>query len=314
MPPPTTATPVSSWQPGPERRGKPPHSGLRGTTAGICLTLAVLATVPALLARWVRTDIVSAGGFADNSVALLREPAVRDQIVELIADDAMETIDTRRPQVRSMIVAAVDSAVQDEQFEDLWREAVAATHDTVMASMLGRDRGRARVVGGDRVVVELDGVFDDLRRTLRRNGIAVDRGDIPTHYEVELADLPDESDRGAIDDVLSGVDSAGVWLPAGVAILLVGGMVAAVNRWRAALITGIGLLVAGGLLLATLSGVRGPLADEMAVDGTLNEAGVESVVDVFTGSLDTMTRWVMALGALGIVVGTAGLVIRSRRS
>jgi len=87
----------------------------------------------------------------------------------------------------------------------------------------------------------------------------------------------------------------------------------AVNRWRALVMTGVGLILTSGLLLLLVSGLRGPVSDELATRDTLNRDGVEAVYSVFTDSLVTMSWSVFAAAIVAVVVGATGLTLRSRR-
>jgi hypothetical protein len=276
--------------------------------------LAVLLSIPALSAMWLRWEVVSSEGFTDNMVELIDEPAVRSEVARLMSDELIRQLPPNlRGQVQpALFTAAVNSAIARPDFKPVWRDGVSTAHDVVMSTLLGRDSKNVRV-DGDKVVVNLKTPLDTIVRELKAAGVPVSAAGLPTTIPIDLAQLPDTSQEQQGRDALRAVDDAGVWLPIlGVALLVIG-IAVAVNRFRALIMTGIGLFLTSGLLLLMVPAVKGPVADELGTRETLNRDGVEAVYTVFTDSLTTMSWSVFAAAILAVVVGTIGLTLGARR-
>ncbi|MYV97518.1 hypothetical protein [Streptomyces sp. SID3343] len=302
------------YGPPPRRPAKPPYSALRGTVAGLSLVLAVLLSIPALSAMWVRWEVVSSEGFTDNMVELIDEPAVRSEVARLMTDELIRQLPANlRGQVQpALFTAAVNAAIARPDFKPVWRDGVSTAHDVVMSTLLGRDSKNVKV-DGDKVVVTLKTPMDTIVRELGAAGVPVSTAGLPTTIPIDLAQLPDTTEEQQGRDALRAVDDAGVWLPILAMALLVIGVAVAVNRFRALVMTGIGLALTSGLLLLMVSAVKGPVADELATRETLNRDGVEAVYTIFTDSLTTMSWSVFAAAIVAVAVGTIGLTVGARR-
>ncbi|GCD94024.1 hypothetical protein [Embleya hyalina] len=298
-------------RPGPAR---PAFGALRGTVAGISLVLAVLLSIPALSALWLRWEVVSDQGFTDNAVELIDESAIRSEVARLMTDEVMRQLPPGvRSQVpRQVVQTAVTEEIAKPTFKAVWKDGVSTAHDVVLSSLLGRD-GKNVQTDGDNVVVNLKSPIDAIVGQLNRAGIPVSKAGLPTSIPIDLAQLPHASDAKQGRDALQAVDDAGRWLPILALVLLVIGLAVAVNRFRALVMTGVGLFVTSGLLLILVNAASGPVADELAARNTLNRDGIEAVYGVFTDSLDTMSWSVFAASIVMIVVGAVGLGMRGRR-
>ena len=318
-PPYPTGGPAGPGGGGPGRYGaprprKPPYSGLRGAVAGISLVLAVVLSIPALSALWLRWEVVSSEGFTENAVDLIDKPAIRQEVARLMADEIRAQLpsEVSGAATETLIASAMEATVAQPEFKPIWKEGVSTAHDVVMSSLLGRD-GRNVTTDGDAVEVNLKTPLDTVVERLKAAGVPVTAEGLPTSIRIDLAQLPQASEARQGRDALRAIDDAGRWLPILALLLLVVGIAVAVNRWRALVMTGVGLILTSGLLLLLVSGLRGPVADELAARDTLSRDGVEAVYSVFTGSLVTMSWSVFAAAIVAVVVGATGLTLRSRR-
>ncbi len=57
--------------------------------------MAVLLTIPALSALWLRWEVVSEQGFTDNAVALIDESAIRGEVARLMTDEVIKKLTGR---------------------------------------------------------------------------------------------------------------------------------------------------------------------------------------------------------------------------
>ncbi|WP_406283658.1 hypothetical protein [Embleya sp. NBC_00896] len=324
-PPPYASTPAPPppYPPGghpggrgvpPQRPAGPAYRGLRGTVAGISLVLAVLLSIPALSALWLRWEVVSSEGFTDNAVELIDEPAIRSEVARLMTDELIKQIPANvRGQVpRDVVRSTVETQIAQPAFKPIWKDGVSTAHDVVSSSLLGKDSKNV-TTDGDKVVVNLKSPLDAVARELNKSGIRISTAGLPTTIPIDLAELPNASEAKQGREAFQAIDDAGTWLPILTLALLVIGLAVAVNRFRALIMTGVGLVLTSGLLLLMVSALRGPVSDELATTETLNRDAVEAVYGVFTDSLTTMSWSVFAASIVGVVVGVIGLTLRTRR-
>ncbi|MGC0423053.1 hypothetical protein [Embleya sp. AB8] len=331
-PPPYASTPApppyapgSPYQPGgpggggdygppPRRPSGPAFGALRGTVAGLSLVLAVLLSIPALSALWLRSDVVSDQGFTDNAVALIDKPAIRSEVARLMTDEVLRRLpDQVRNQVpRGVVQTAVTEEMNKPSFKVVWKDGISTAHDVVLNSLLGRTSKNV-TADGDKLVINLASPLDAIVAQLKKVGIPVNKSGLPTSVPIDLAKLPHGSDATHNRDALRKLDGASQWLPILTLALLVVGLAVAVNRFRALVMTGVGLFLTSGLLLILLNAASGPVADDLATRNTINRDGIEAVYNVFTDSLTTMAWWVLVSSIVAVVVGALGLTVGARR-
>lgn len=324
---PAPAPPATAHGPGPANDGnyrppfggsgssggdapKPPYATLRGVGAFLCLLLTVLLTVPAVTASWLKDELISGSGFSDNATALIKEPAVRDEIQSQISKEIMSQSGVPQS-ARDMVVASVGTVMDTEEFRRVWKVGVTAAHDAVVGTLLGKDTEFIDRNNNDltiRVQTPLDPLFEELTKA----GVDVDRDAIPTELSVPLADIPTS---GPAQDTLRGIDDAGWLLPILAIALLLVGVGIAVHRLRALAITAMGTLVMGGVLLVVANLARSPVVDEASKGSDLSSEATGAVYDVFTDTLVT-DAWIVIVISIVMLAGTAitGAVLRNRRA
>ncbi|MEU8137231.1 hypothetical protein [Streptodolium elevatio] len=294
---------------GAPRSSRPAYSGLRGTAAFLCLLLTVLLTIPAISASWLKGELISDSGFADNAAELIEKPAIRDEIQSRIASEVMDQ--AAIPQsARSMVISSVGAVMATDEFKRVWKEGAATAHNVVVSTLLGKDSAMTEV-NGDSLTIKVQTPLDPLFTELSKAGVRVDRTQLPTEIPVSLADIPES---GPAQDALKGVDDAGWMLPSLAIGLLIAGVAVAVHRLRALALAAMGTLVASGVLLVATNLARSPVVDEATKSSTLSSEATGAVYDVFTDSLIT-SSWIVVVISLVALAGTAvaGAVLRSRR-
>jgi hypothetical protein len=259
----------------------------------------VLLAIPAVTASWLKAELISDSGFADNAAELIKKPAIRDEIQTRIANEVMDQ--TRIPEEsRSMVISAVGSVMATDEFHRVWKEGARTAHNVVVNTLLGKD-SELTEVDGNSLTIKVQTPLDPLFRELDKAGVQVDRGQLPTEIPVPLADIPDS---GPAQDLLKGIDDAG-WMLPGLAIgFLAAGLAIAVHRLRALALTAMGTLVAGGVLLVATNLARSPVVDEAAKGSDLSSEATGSVYDVFTDTLVT-DSWIVIVISIVALAGAA---------
>ncbi|WP_436776992.1 hypothetical protein [Yinghuangia sp. YIM S09857] len=291
------------------RPGGPAYGALRGTVAFLCLLLAVLLTIPAISASWLKGELISDSGFADNAAELIEKPAIRDEIQSRIASEVMNQAGIPQS-YRTMVISSVGAVMATDEFKRVWKEGAATAHSVVVGTLLGKD-SQVTEVEGDSLTIKVQTPLDPLFAELAEAGVNVDRAQLPTEIPVSLADIPES---GPAQDALKGVDDAGWMLPALAIGLFVAGIAVAVRRLRALALAAMGTLVASGVLLVATNLARSPVVDEATKSSTMSSEATGAVYDVFTDSLIT-SSWIVVVISLVALAGAAvaGAVLRSRR-
>ncbi|HSA52974.1 MAG TPA: hypothetical protein VLH10_23050 [Yinghuangia sp.] len=289
---------------------KPAYSALRGVGAFLCLLLTVLLTVPAVSASWLKEELISESGFADNATALIDKPAIRDEIKERISNEVIERAQLPRA-TEEMVIASVGSVMETDEFRRVWKEGASAAHNVVVSSLLGKDSELVDT-NGDNLTIKFRTPLEPLFAELTKAGVEFDRDAIPTEIPVPLADIPAS---GTAQDTLRGIDDAGWMLPFLAIALLLVGVGIAVHRLRALALTAMGTLVMGGLLLVITNLARSPVVDEASKGSDLSSEATGSVYDVFTDTLVT-DAWIVIVISIVMLAGTAvtGALLRNRRA
>ncbi|GAA1322524.1 hypothetical protein ACFSWE_01010 [Leucobacter albus] len=258
-------------------RVRPAGARTRGAFAVVLILLAALLAPAAVVSTWVRAELVDTDRFVSGLAPLAEKPAVQtfiaDEVVtaieanldiEAVVHDAIVGLGSLDlpPQasaafgmlegpavhgIRSMLRTTVDGMVRSPQFAQVWEVALRQTHARAIALIQGDPASALQLSGEGTVSIEIGTVIAEAKALLVAQG-------------VELAALIPEIDRSiplVTSDSLSSVRTSyslatavGYWLPWVVLALLAGGIAVAVNRPRATLGAGLGLLAAFLLLIA----------------------------------------------------------------
>jgi hypothetical protein len=272
------------------------------------LALTVLLTIPAITASWLKEDLISDDGFAENAAQLIDKSAIREEIASRITNEVIDKAGI--PVVsKAQVLSSVNQVMDTEEFRRVWREGARQAHGIVVDSLLGKET-LVTSTDGDKLVIRVETPLEPLIAELTRAGVRVDRDRLPAEVPVRLADIPHS---GAAQDSLKGIDDAGWMIPGLASALLAVGLLVAVRRLRALALTAMGVLVASGVLLVASNLARSPVVDEAATEELGTEA-TGAVYDVFTATLATYS-WIVVVGSAVVLAGAAiaGVLLRGRR-
>jgi hypothetical protein len=248
--------------------------------ASVCLTLA-------LVAGYVRTTVLDSDQFADRATAALARPAVRDVVARQITDQAVLRANQDLVAVRPLVETAAGAIVSTTAFQSLFRSAVRDLHRTVFTD----DRDTATVTVAN-VGILLSGALERLDPQIAAR--------IPASFSARL-----DSGDTALDalDAADTVDLAErlAWiLGIAAALMLVAGVAVAPVRRRATVHAGIGVAVAGALVVVAYQIARSQLVARFGLPDEQAAAG--AVWDSFAQDLRT---WALVTLGCGTVVAAA---------
>jgi hypothetical protein len=316
-----------------------PRTRERGWARGIGSTalilVACLLAPLAVTAAWASSQVSDTDRYVETVAPLADDPAIQDAISANITNEIFNRIDVdaytasalqavegqlppdsavpltalSRPLaagIRSFVGDTVDRVVSSDAFSRAWAEANRAAQAQLEALLSGSDQGALRVEGQS-VVVDLSVFAEAIKQRLASRGFAlVNRiPDMNTQVVIfESADLP------KIQGAYSALNALGLWLAPFCMLLAAIGVVIARNRRRA--IIGVGLGVAGAMLLAgvTLAVMRATYLGAVPADRLPPDAAA--------ALFDTMVRFLRevlrAVGLVGLVFAAGAFLTGPARA
>jgi hypothetical protein len=268
---------------------------VRGRRIGsnICLVLATISLVLALVSGYLRLAVLDSDQFADRATAALDDSAVRDLIARQITDQAVLRANRDLVAVRPVVESAASAVVSTGAFKGLFRTAVRDLHRTVFT----RDQSTATLTLLD-VGVLLSNALESFAPQVAKQ--------LPADFTAQLN--TGETALNSLDTAgtADGVESLFWIFGVATALLLAAGILLAPQRRRGILRAGIGVAVAGALLvIAYQLGRTAVLARFSSPD---DRAAAGAVWDVFLQDLRTWA--LVTLGAGVVIAAAAGSLLR----
>jgi hypothetical protein len=293
-----------------------------GTTrdhARLVWALIVLATVIALVSSltvWVKRQALDTDSWVRASSALLQDDQVRQALSVYVVDqlydngNAAEQLQQSLPPalaplagplagaLRGPAVTAVDSLLQRPRVQQLWARVNRVAHRELLAILNGNPRPNVSTANGD-VVLDLRSFIIDVGTQLGVGGqlaqrLPADAGQVTVLRSDQL---------GAAQNVVKGIKALSVFL--GLVTLLLWALALWLARgWRRVALRGIGvgLLIAGILLLVIRRVAGNYVVDQLTSGGDIRAAGHSAWLIGTT--LLAEIGWAGVLYGLVVVAGT----------
>jgi hypothetical protein len=299
----------------------PLSRGRRLTIAALLVAGTVLA-VTAILAVFVNRQALDADNWSETSTQLLEDATIRNQIASFLVDEAYGTVDVKSelaaglpPRLkplagpasgglRTLAERVANRALAGPRVQELWRQANRLTAQQFIDIAEGDSRNVS--VEGDAVVLNLRVVLSDLIRRLGLpNGIANRLPPSAGTLTIMNADQVSTAQNG-----VTTLRSLAVVLPAlAIAFLALAVALARGRRRRTLLRAGIGLIVAGLLVLLVRM-----LAGDAVVSALASTAAAEPAAeDVWTIGTRMLRDVAQASIILGIPVVAAAWLAAANR-
>jgi len=256
----------------------------------VCVALAAICLVVALLAGYVRVAVLDSDQFADRATSALREQAVRDLIGRQITNQVVRA-NPDLAAVRPIIETASGTIVTTPAFQSLFHKAVRDLHRTVFT----RDRDTATLTLLD-VGVLLSGALERLDPKIAR--------ELPGDFAAKLDAGEAALEALRLSDLADGLEELAWLFGAFTIVLLAAAIGIAPNRRRAIVHAGMGVAVSGALIVIAYQIGRSQLTGRFSLPADGAAAG--SVWDVFLQDLRT---WALVLLGCGTVVAAAAAAL-----
>lgn len=285
----------------------------RRARALVVLASAVL--VVAIMATWIRAQIIDTNGWTQTSVRLLENEKVR----ELVANDLSERLltvvnvqnlaaDKLPPALAPLAPAlataaaqvvpqAINRALEVPAVQALWGHANRLAHARVTELLNGG--GRNLSTAGGEVTLNLEALLDRLGKRL---GVGSEIGAKLPPAQRRIVLLRSKQLRTA-QDVVKGLRDLSFVLPALVVLMYIGALALAVgSRRRVLLDIGVGIIVASLLTLLLRRWVESYVINTLVLNESVRPA-MREVLSIATAGWRSRALWLLITGVLFIFAG-----------
>jgi hypothetical protein len=274
--------------------------------------VASAALVIAIMATWIRAQIIDTNGWTQTSVKLLENEKVREFVANDLSERLLKVVDVQNiaadklPQALAplapalataaaqLVPQAIDRALQAPKVQELWGRANRLAHARVI-KLLDGGSSELSTTGGA-VTLNLELLIDRLGARL---GVGSEVG----------AKLPLEQRRivlfrskqlRAAQDVIKGLRDLSFVLPALVVLLYVGALaIAAGSRRRVLLEIGIGIIVGSLVALLLRRWVESYVVNTLVLDEGARPA-MREVLSIATAGWRDRALWLLITGVFAI--------------
>ncbi|TAK68302.1 MAG: hypothetical protein EPO13_12200 [Actinomycetota bacterium] len=295
----------------------------RSIAAGVCLVLAAVLTVPAVVGFWGQRTITDAQRYLDTVGPLAAQPEVQEVVADAVVKAFQERVDVQalvqdtfggviadRPRLQALVPllsTAVDNLVSQTahrvvaspQFQQLWLRVNAVAQQALIDALEGETNGAVQLQG-DQVVLDIGTVIDEVKKRLVDAGLTIlDRVPIPqVDRQVVLLDAPALAQARTIWTFAKPIS---FWLLPIVVLLFAGACLLARRRARMVLTVGVVLVVAAAVLAIALSAGESQFGN--ALQGTV--FGPASTV-FWETLFSYLHSNVAVLAVLGVILAVVG--------
>ncbi|MEV0650197.1 hypothetical protein AB0I28_33550 [Phytomonospora sp. NPDC050363] len=308
------------------RKGKWRRGGRWVAATALFVVAAVLAGV-ALLAGFVRDELLDTDSYVATVAPLAHDPAVQTAVADRLTGEIVKAVDfddlTSRtvdalkrvgaPAVLDSLVGTVADAIEgfigtkvsqivaSDTFADAWADANRIAHTQLDAVLTGQDSEFVTTTDTT-VSVDLGAFLEVVKQRLVEGGFGLAAKVPAVSIQFTVFDSPDLAKAQRLTKLLNTVAT---WLPWLVLVLVVAGLAAAPRRRTGLLIGGICLLVMAAILVLALPAVRtyylnhlpsGVSPDAAAV---VYDQVVAQLANAFEALLVAAVIWVVAAFVAG---------------
>jgi hypothetical protein len=304
---------VAEREAGSAERASARPRGFRRARALVILASAVL--VVAIMATWIRAQIIDTDGWTQTSVKLLENEKVREFVANDLSERLLEVVDVQNiaadklphalaplapalaTAAAQLVPQAVNRALEAPKVQELWGQANRLAHARVIRLLDGGSKELSTTGGA--ITLNLEAVLDRLGTRL---GVGSEIG----------AKLPAEQRRivlfrskqlRAAQDVIKGLRDLSFVLPALVILMYVGALALAVgSRRRVLLEIGIGIIVGSLITLLLRRWVESYVVNTLVLNEGARPA-IREVLGIVTAGWRDRALWLLITGALVIFAG-----------
>ena len=299
----------------------PPQARRHTGVVKALVVLASLLTILAIFAAWVERQALDTNEWVDTSGRLLEKEEIRNAVAGFAVDQLYANVNVnqelqqRLPKdlkplagpaasgLRQVADQAAQQVLKSSRFQQLWKDANRAAHETLIKVI--EDKGKYTSTGGGEVTLHLRPLIIEVAAQLGldvASKIPADVGDLTVIKSDQLA---------AAQTVVKLI--RGIALVTSVLVLLLFALAIYVSRgyrWITILASGIGLILAGVVVLILRSVTGGIVVDQLATTEAARPA-VEAAWPIATSLLKSIASEVIEFGILFVLAAWLGSPHRS---
>jgi hypothetical protein len=305
------------------RRGGRGRRTGRWVGAVALLLVGTLLAVVAVLAVFVRNQLLDTDRYVATVAPLAHDPAVQDAVADRLTDEVVTRVDLKAigdqaaawlrkqgapPAVGALVTPAVNGAssfvhkqiqaiVRSDAFDTAWTEANRAAHRNLVSVLTGSNDGVLRS-SGTTVSVDVGALLATIRDKLVAQGFSLASRIPDVHVEFTVFSSPD---LPKLRGYVTALDTVATWLPWAALVLLALAVLVAPGHRRAALLVGAFLAVGGLLLLVALAIARAYALNNLP-PSVQSPAAVTHVLDAVLARVRATYRVYVVVGAVVAVL------------
>jgi hypothetical protein len=279
------------------------------------VVLGSIVLVIAVLATWVRSQILDTNGWTQTSVRMLQNEQIREVIANDLSERLLSVVDIQdlaaeklppglaplapalSTAAAQVVPEAVDRALALPAVQALWAQANRVAHARVIELLDGG--GTTLSASGGAVTLNVEALLD---RIGRRLGIGQDVGAKLPANRRSVVLLRSQQLRAA-QDVVKGLRDLSFVLPVLVALMYAGALALAAGRRRRVLLKiGAGILAAALVTLVLRRWVESYVVNDLVRNEGVRPAARE-ILAIATAGWRDRALWLLVTGVLTLLAG-----------
>lgn len=243
-----------------------PHHFWRNAIAGVSIVLGVVLLFSAISAVWLNRTVMDENRWVETMAPLAKDPAIQNYVATTASNALLKSVDiqsyvtqglSKLPLQTQFLATPITNAIENfvrqqanafvksSQFPQLWEQMNRIAHKAFIASITQTQGGLVNNQSG-KVTLDVGVLVDQIKAALTAKGLGfVNNIPIPvSNKEVTLVDSPA---LGQLASSIQLLNALAYVLPILAIAFLAAGVAVAVNRRKAVLWIGVGIL-AGTIL------------------------------------------------------------------
>jgi len=315
--------------------GEPPHRARwRWPVAAILLVLSGILLVGSVLAVWAGRTILNNARYTETVTPLIDSSAVRSSVAVTAVDRLFAKVDVEATarqalppkadflapsisdQLHTYSVSAAEKALATPQARKLWVEANRRAQARIVPALLGDAKSPYVDINSGTVSIDISQIVAQVKSTLASKGVNIVQN-VPNDVAGSTYTLFQSKSLAQAQSALQALKSAAIVLPILTLILIVGAILLAPDRRRAALWLGIitivsMLLLAGGLAL--LRNYYLGSVDRVVLNSSAAAVFFDTLVRFLRNSLRVVAAIGLVIAVAAAIAGPSRFATALRRS
>ncbi len=305
------APPAATPAPASRRKGR-----WRSVVSAVLVVLTALLAPLSVTAVWLHERILDANGYVDTVAPLAQNRVVTDALAVRVVEELFQATDLERrvadalpgpvdvlgpaltSSLRGLATDQAQQFLQSDTFSDLWIRANRIAHKEVTRLFTGR--GKSVQQQGDKIVLDLGAVADDVRDQLVKEGVSVLRR-VPIPQDTIEVSIFQSDLVTRLQSTFALLDRLVVVLPILFVLSLAGAILTSRRRRTVIVVVGVAVAATTALLAAGIDAGERITVDQVG-PSAIDPAAVGQVYDTLVSALRDWSSYLIATALLVAVV------------